>query len=236
MGAMATVARMRAAHFIDPNIEYRIMKMTSNVRGMMMVSRSLGALLAGVFARPVDVIAGGQLHLPVDLPHGLLDGATQVASPHAVFDGDVALISFAVDFRGAVRDLPILQSWAKETRSPEGESRRIFAMASLVSRYCGQVAHHQVIALFSLQHLGQRVAAHGRLDGILHIRDVDPVAGRRRRSTVKFRLGCPRTRNSPRSSIPVTVRMTPTIWSTLFLRGSSDRRRRPWSPVPLSLR
>jgi hypothetical protein len=36
---MATVTRISPAHFIDPNIEYRIMKMTSKVSGMMMASR-----------------------------------------------------------------------------------------------------------------------------------------------------------------------------------------------------
>ena len=73
------------------------MKMTSSVRGMMMRQPLLGALLAVVFAGPVDVVAGRQLHLPVDFPDSFLDGAAEVAPAHAVFDGHVALISFAVD-------------------------------------------------------------------------------------------------------------------------------------------
>ena len=38
-GAIATFTRIRLAHFIDPNIEYRIMKISSSVSGMMSISR-----------------------------------------------------------------------------------------------------------------------------------------------------------------------------------------------------
>ena len=74
---MATVARIRLAHFIEPNIEYRIMKMTSNVSGMIERKPLLGPLLARVFAGPIDVVAGRQLHLLVDLRDRLFDRAAQ---------------------------------------------------------------------------------------------------------------------------------------------------------------
>ena len=72
----------------------------------------------------------------------------------------------------------MLQSCASETRSPVGASSRMFSMASLVSRYCGEVAHHQIVASLALQDLCRGVAAHGGLDGVLHIGNVDLVTRR----------------------------------------------------------
>ena len=126
------------------------------------------------------LISGGQLDLPADLPDGLFHRAAQIAPAHAVLDGDVALVSFAIDFGRAVVALDVAELRQGDAFAA-GASRRIFSIASLVSRYCGQIAHHQVVALFALQHLGQRIAAHGGLDGILHVGGVDLVARRRRR-------------------------------------------------------
>ena len=53
----------------------------------------------------------------------------------------------------------------------------MFSIASLVSRY-RLIAHHQVVALLALQYLAYGVAAHRRLDRVLHVRHVDPVARR----------------------------------------------------------
>ena len=93
----------------------------------------------------------------------------------------------------------ILLSCASETRSPEGDSKRMFSMASSRVAVLRQIAHHQIVALLALQHLRQRVAADRGLNGILHIRDIDLIAGRFCRSTVRFRLGWPITRKTPRS-------------------------------------
>ena len=49
-------------------------------------------------------------------------------------------------------------------------------MASFVVAVLRQIAQHQVVARLALQHLGEGVAAHGGLDGILHVGDVDLVA------------------------------------------------------------
>src|ERR1700676_687740 len=57
----------------------------------------VGTLLALVFASPVEVIALVKAHL---LPHffdGLAHGATQVATAHAVLNGDIARISLAIN-------------------------------------------------------------------------------------------------------------------------------------------
>jgi len=42
----------------------------------------VGALLALVFAGPLGMIAGRQLHIVLDLGEGLLDGRAEVASAH----------------------------------------------------------------------------------------------------------------------------------------------------------
>ena len=62
------------------------------VMGNTSIRRLSRALLALVFARPIDVVAGGKLHLCVDLGDGFLHGAAQIAAANAVFDGDVALV------------------------------------------------------------------------------------------------------------------------------------------------
>ena len=68
------------------------------------------------------------------------------------------------------------QSCASDTRSPEGDSSRIFSIASLRVAELRQITQHQIVALLVLQHLSQRVAADGRLHGVLHVRDVDLIA------------------------------------------------------------
>ena len=41
----------------------------------------------------------------------------------------------------------------------------------------GKVSRHQIVALFALQDLADGIAAHGGLDGVLHIGDVDLESG-----------------------------------------------------------
>ena len=54
---MATFNRISDAHFIDLNIEYRIMKISSSVSGMMIARRACARCCAFIFARPVDVVS-----------------------------------------------------------------------------------------------------------------------------------------------------------------------------------
>jgi hypothetical protein len=65
------------------------------------------ALLALVFAGPIEVIADGKLDLLVDLVDGFADGAAKVATADAVLDGDVAGATFAIDFFGTILDLDL---------------------------------------------------------------------------------------------------------------------------------
>ena len=96
---------------------------------------AVGALLAFVFPRPVEVIALGQVHFLPDLFNCLAHRAAQVAAAHAVLDGDIARIPFAIDGRRAIiqSDLAHLPS---ETRSPDGARIRMLAISSTVLRNC----------------------------------------------------------------------------------------------------
>ena len=69
-----------------------------------------------------------------------------------------------------------MHSCASETRSPDGDSSRMFSMASREFAVLRQVAQDEVVALLALQDLRQGVAAHRGLNRVLHIRDVDLVA------------------------------------------------------------
>ena len=69
MGAIATLARINSTHFVDANIVKRITQITRIVIGTTMASR-FGGATAFVFARPVDVIAQGQLDLFADFRDG----------------------------------------------------------------------------------------------------------------------------------------------------------------------
>ena len=57
----------------------------------------VGSLLAFVFALPIDGVSRRQFDLLVYFLDGLFDCAAEVAAAHAVFDGNVAAIAFAID-------------------------------------------------------------------------------------------------------------------------------------------
>ena len=63
----------------------------------------VGAYFALVFAFPPDVIPAREFYLRIDLLDSLSNSVAESAAAHAVFDGDVALIVFAIDFRALVR-------------------------------------------------------------------------------------------------------------------------------------
>src|SRR5262249_57899505 len=64
-----------------------------------------GTLLTFVFTLPIDVVAARQLDLRGHFPDGFFDGPAEIASAHAVFDRDEALIGLAINFGGAVARL-----------------------------------------------------------------------------------------------------------------------------------
>ncbi len=134
-----------------------------------------GALLALVFAGPVDFVAGGKLDLRVDLANGFFDGGAEVAIAHAVLDGDVALAGFAIDFLGAVLGLDageLRERDAFATGREEADVVDGFLRVAVLR----EIANDDVVASFVLQDLGDGVAADGGLDGVLHVVDVDAIA------------------------------------------------------------
>ncbi len=135
-----------------------------------------GALLALVFAGPVDLVAGGQLDLVVDGADGFFDGGAEVAVADGVLDGDVALAGFAIDLFGAVfgpdvgelREGDALAGGSGEADVVDG----LFGGAVL-----GQIADDDVVARFLVEDLRDGAAADRGLDGVLNVGDVDAVAG-----------------------------------------------------------
>jgi hypothetical protein len=141
-----------------------------------MVQPRVRALLALVFALPVNVIAARKLNLSlVYLLDGLLDGAAQVAAAHAVLDGDVALVRFAVDFGTFV---PLFDFAELRERNPLARGRQ---QPDVFDGFLGvaelrEIAHHQVVARLALQYLGESVPSRGGINGVLNVRDVDLIA------------------------------------------------------------
>ena len=178
----------------------------------------LRALLAGVFAGPIDLVSLRQLHVLLDLGDGLFHGAAQVAAAHAVLQRHVALVGFAIDLRSAIHGLDVAEL-AQGNALAGGRQQ-----ANAFDGFAGiavprQVARHQVEAPLALQHLGERVAAHGGLNGVLHVGHIDAVTRGRVAVHGEFRLGWPITRNMPRSSTPLMLRITLTISSPLASSG-----------------
>ena len=93
----------------------------------------IGALLAGVFARPLQGVAQGQLHFLAYVVDGIPHRAAQVAAAHAVLDGDIARVVFAVNHGGAIFNADVAEL-PQRTRSPEGARMRMLAMSSTVVR------------------------------------------------------------------------------------------------------
>ena len=112
----------------------------------------------------------------LDLFHGFLDGAAEVASADAVFDGDVARIILAGNLRGAVGDFDVAELRERNALARRGQQADVGDgfLGIAIGRL---VAEHQIVALFALQNLAERVAADSGLNGVLNVGDVDLIAG-----------------------------------------------------------
>src|SRR4029077_15040150 len=111
-----------------------------------------------------------------DLTNGFLDGTAEVPAAHRVFDGDIAGVGFAIDFRTAVGNVHFgelgkrnaLAGWREETNPGDG-----FGGVAVLR----QIPQHQVVALLADQDLGERAAADGGLNSVLNVGDIDSEAG-----------------------------------------------------------
>ena len=112
----------------------------------------------------------------------------------------------------------------------------MFSMASLVLRILRQIAHHQVVARLALQHLSEGVAAHGGLDGVLNVRDVDLIA--RGLLAVHREVIVRLAQDAKHAQILNSLDLAHDLDDLvgLVLENVSDRRRRPWWPARPLLR
>ena len=122
-----------------------------------------------VLARPLEVIAARQLHVVVHFAMASSHRRSPRSRPRTrVLDGDVALSPSRLIFR-AIVGLATSSSCARETRSPDGASRRIFSIASRVSRYWLLIAQCHIVARLALLHLRQRIGADRGLNRVLNV-------------------------------------------------------------------
>ena len=107
----------------------------------------------------------------------------------------------------------------------------MFSIASLVSRILRQIAHHQVVALLALQHLGQRVAAHRGLDGVLHVGDVDLIA--RGLLAIHHEISVRLAQHAEHAQVLDALDLAHDLDDLIGLvfENVSSRRRRPWWPA-----
>src|SRR6516225_808288 len=132
----------------------------------------VGALLAFVLAGPVEAVAFRKLHLLIDFRHRLLHRAAEVAAPHAVLDGDIARIRFAVDHGGSILHLDVAEL---PKRDPLARGREDADVRDVIHGLpeLGLVADYEVVAPFALEDLAYRVSTNRRLNGVLNVADVD---------------------------------------------------------------
>ena len=102
MEAMTTLTRIEHGPFVGAEHGVKDEENRQDGDGNHHRHALVGALLACVFAGPLQVVAGGQIDVVLHLGDGFFHGRAQVAAAHRVLDGDVALAALAIDLFGAV--------------------------------------------------------------------------------------------------------------------------------------
>src|SRR5580698_8161708 len=131
--------------------------------------------LTGVLSGPVDLVAGGQLYLRVDLADRLLHRTAKIAVADAVLDGYVTLASLAVDLFGTVFGLGRGELGKRNALTRRREESNVID-GFLGAAELGQIADDDIVASLALQNLGDCVSADSGLDCVLDVGDVDAVA------------------------------------------------------------
>src|SRR5207245_2577496 len=109
---------------------------------------------------------------------GFLHGAAEIAAANTVFDGNVAGVRLAIQGGSAVGHFELTKLRERYALSRRREQANVFdGLASIA--IAGKVAGDEVVALFALEHLGDGVAAHGGLNGVLDVCNVHLEAGGR---------------------------------------------------------
>src|ERR1700676_908019 len=132
----------------------------------------IGALLTLVFASPVQVIALGQFDLLTNFFDCLPHGAAEVAAAHAVLDGNIAGVAFAVN-RGRTivegNGAQLCQGDSFSGRGQDADVADVFDRAAELRL----ITDGEVVPLLSDEDLSQSLSAHGGFDCVLNIADVD---------------------------------------------------------------
>ena len=151
--------------------------MTRIVSGTISASRASARFSLSYSPDQPRLIARRQLHLLTDLFDRIFDRGAQIAASHVEGHRYVAGVAFAVDVVRAVLDLHAGQLRQRHALARGREQAN--SLDGLLGIAVGRlVAHHHVVALLADQHLTHRVAADGRLDGVLYVGDVDSEASR----------------------------------------------------------
>ena len=129
-----------------------------------------------VFAAPIQTIALRQGNLRVDLLHGIVHRAGQIASLHRELHPDVARIVLAVDERGAVGHLDVREFLERNLLSAGRGHQDIADLLRIVPVLAFE-AHDEIELLFFLHHLGGHVPADGGLNQGIDVGDVQTVTG-----------------------------------------------------------
>src|SRR5262249_59251096 len=105
-----------------------------------------------VFASRRDGVAARHLALRGHFRDGFFDGPAEIASAHAVFDRDVALIGLAINFGGAIARLNSAELREGDTLAGRREQANILNSFPRVA-VMREIAKNEVIASLAEEHL-----------------------------------------------------------------------------------
>src|ERR1019366_7225589 len=117
----------------------------------------------------------GEFDLASDFIDGLADGRSEVAAAHAVLDGDVAGVAFAINGGGAIVEGDVAQLGEGDALAGGREDADIFDVLDCLAEL-GQVADGKIVALLEDQDLRESLSTDGGFAGDLNIADVDAEA------------------------------------------------------------
>ena len=129
------------------------------------------------------------MHLPIDLVHGLLDCAAEVALSNLEADGYVARVIFPINVVGTVANFYFRQLRERDALAGRGEEPNVLDGFSAVAiRFL--VTDSQIVDLLALQNLTHSVPTHGGRNSVLHVGNIDPKSGclRAVNSDIEIRL------------------------------------------------
>ena len=175
MGAMATVARIKQRPF--ERFEHGVQndEDDENGDGKHDQQALVGSLLAGVFALPVESVPVGNLTCWFTFADRFFHGAAEVASADAVFNGNIAPVAFAINFRSAIGHADFAELSQRYAFARGRQQTNLFDRI-LACRDIAEDSAAQDRIAPRLEDLSERVSSDRRLNRILDIGDIDLIA------------------------------------------------------------